>query len=134
MFERLMKYLCKLGIDYEVQEKTTTFDFQIHSTVGKWNCLLSLQTAAGIGFYSTLLSPVPRQKHSQMALFLMYLNNQQLFGNFELDLKTGDVRFKTYLDLETCDFSEHLLDRTMLRNVTTMERYFPQIMNLITAA
>ena len=129
-----MKYLCRLGINYEVQDKTTAFDFQINSTVGKWNCLLSLQSAAGIGFYSTLLAPVPRQKHPQMALFLMYLNNQQLFGNFELDLKTGDVRFKTYLDLEAQDFAEHLLDRTMLRNVTTMERYFPQIMQIIHAA
>ncbi len=134
MFERLMKYLCRLGINYEVQEKTTAFDFQIHSNVGKWNCLLSLQSAAGIGFYSTLLAPVPQPRRAQMALFLMYLNNQQLFGNFELDLKTGDVRFKTYLDLETQDFAEHLLDRTMLRNVTTMERHFAQIMQMIKAA
>ena len=134
MFERLMKYLCRLGIDYDVQENSQVFDFQVRSTVGKWNCLLSLQSTAGICFYSTLFTAVPRSKQQQMALFLMYLNNQQLFGNFELDFKTSDVRFKTYLDLDNNDFNEKLLDRVMFRNVSTMEKHFDQIMKFIKAA
>lgn len=134
MFEKLSKYLVRIGIDYDVTEEGQAIDFEVKSPQGSWNCLLSLHEKMGIGFYSTILTPVPRKKYSQMAIYLMYLNNTQLFGNFELDLKTGDVRFKTYIDCSSNELTERVIDRTMLRNVTTMQHYYPQIMQIIKAA
>ncbi len=134
MFERLSKYLSRIGIDYEIVDNGAALDFEVQSPEGTWNCLLSVHNRTGIGFYSTILTPVPRKRQMQMAMYLMYLNNHHLFGNFELDIKTGDVRFKTYLDCEHMELTERLIDRTMLRNVTVMQRYLPQIMNIIKAA
>lgn len=134
MFEKLSKYLVRIGIDYEVINGGQALDFEVQSPLGSWNCLMSLHEKLGVGFYSTILTPVPRKKYSQMAIYLMYLNNSQIFGNFELDLKTGDVRFKTYIDCLNNDLSERVIDRTMLRNVKTMQHYFPQIMQIIKAA
>ena len=134
MFEKLSKYLVRIGIDYEVIEDGKAIDFEVTSTLGSWNCLLSLHEKIGLGCYSTILTPVPRKKYSQMALYLMYLNNNQIFGNFELDFKTGDVRFKTYLDCNDAELTERLIDRTMLRNVKTMQQFYPYIVKIIKAA
>lgn len=131
MFELLSKYLRRIGIDYSVREKDKALDFTVEADEGSWNCLLSVHQSQGIGFYSTVGYPVPKEKRTQMALFITWLNNMRLFGNFEMDLQTGDVRFKTYIDCEGVELTERAIDRTMLINVTTMQKYLPQILQVI---
>jgi len=134
MLDTVSRYLVRIGIDYEVIDDGQGVDFDVQSPAGNWRCLFALHQRTGMGIYSTIPTPTPRRKFGQMAVYLMYLNNRQLFGNFELDIKTGDVRFKTYLDCDANELTERLIDRTMLRNVTTMQLYMPHILHIICAA
>jgi hypothetical protein len=134
MFEQLMKYLSRIGINYEILDDNKGLDFKINGQAGSWNCMFSVHEKMGVGIYSTLLKPVPKSKQTQMVMFLMYLNNNHLFGNFEFDFKTGDVRFKTYLDCLAQPLTDKSIDAAMVCNVKTMQYYLPQIMNIIQAA
>lgn len=130
MYKLLIKYLQRIGVDYSVIESGKALDFTVESPEGSWNCMMSISEQLGVGFYSTLHFAVPQDKRTQVALYLMWLNNAHLVGNFELDLKTGDIRFKTYLDCNGIELTERAIDRTMLVNVTTMQKHFAQIKEL----
>jgi len=134
MFEKLKKYLNRIGIEFTISETGKALEFTVESPAGSWNCLMSVHTPKGIGFYSTILHTVPKDRRTQMALYLTWLNNSRLFGNFEMDLTTGDVRFKTYQDCLGNDLTERAIDRMMLINVTTMQKYMPQIQAVMNGA
>lgn len=134
MFKLVQKYLDRVGIDYEVVKENTAVDFEVMSPQGKWNCLLTLHDNSGVGFYSTILHPVPDDIRTKMAIYLTLLNNSRLFGNFEIDFKTGDIRFKTYIDCESIELTERIIDRTMLINIATMQKHLPEIMEQMAVA
>ena len=131
MFDIIQKYLRRVGIDYAVLQEGRALDFLVEAPEGRWNCLLSVYESTGIGIYSTVLESVPHELRTKMALFLTMLNNNRLLGNFEMDLRTGDVRFKTYLDCSLMELSERLLERSLLVNITTMQKYLNQILRIM---
>lgn len=131
MLNIIEKYLQRIGVEYTIGSNQRTFSFEVQAPQGQWNCLLLLHGRAGIGFYSVLPFIVPQNQRAEIALYLMWLNNERVFGNFELDLETGEIRFKTYIDCESAPLNERMLDRTMLINVATMQKYLPQIMGQI---
>lgn len=133
MFNILIKYLRRIKIPFTIEAPNSALYFNINTPEGQWKCSIIMDHyTKGLGFYSTLPSTVPPNLRTRVALYLMALNNNRLFGNFELDLKTGDVHFKTYIDCESVGLSERLLDRTMLVNITTMQQALPKLTKLIT--
>jgi hypothetical protein len=131
MLQIIEKYLQRIGVEYSIRDNDKVFDFEVQAPEGQWNCMLLLHGRAGIGFYSVLPIVVQEQQRAEVALYLMWLNNERVFGNFELDLETGEVRFKTYIDCECNPLTERMLDRTMLINVATMQKYLPKIIGEI---
>lgn len=134
VFQTLERYLLRIGVEFEVVEPNMAIEFTVEAPEGKWDCLVSVFSNEGFGFYSSLQEPVPSTQRSDMALYLTALNNQRLFGNFELDLDTGQLRFKTYVNCDEVDLTEGMIDRSMLSNVTTMQRYLPQLLEVMRAA
>ena len=128
------KYLQRIGVEYNLRNQNKAIDFEVEAPEGKWSCLMLLYGKTGIGFYSVLPTIVPASQRAEMAMYLMWLNNERVFGNFELDLETGEIRFKTYIDCESSPLNERILDRTMLINVATMQKYMPKIIGQIRQA
>ncbi len=135
MIDKVSKYLHRIGVEHDIYTNEKALSFDVETPQGTWQCSVLVdkkaKTRNGIGFYSTLPVKVPIGLLNQMALFLMCLNNDRLFGNFELDPATGDIRFKTYLDFENRAFSEKAVERNMLINISIMQKYMPSLMKMI---
>lgn len=129
MLTIIKKYLQRIGVDYSTRENDRAIDFRVEAPQGEWSCLMMLYGGSGVAFYSIVPFIVPQHWRVEMAVYLMWLNNERVFGNFELDMETGEIRFKTYLDCEGSGLNERMLDRTMLINVATMQKYLPKIRN-----
>jgi len=101
MLKIIEKYLHRIGVDYSLRNHNKAIDFEVEAPEGKWSCMLYLYGRSGIAFYSIVPFIVPTTWRTEMALYLMWLNNERVFGNFELDMETGEIRFKTYIDCES---------------------------------
>jgi hypothetical protein len=138
MIKKLSTYLFRIGVDHEIDLKDKALTFDVDTPQGTWHCSIlidnNLYTKGGMGFYSTLPARVPIGLLNHMALFLMCLNNDRLFGNFELDPDTGDLHFKTYIDFENRVFSEKAVERNMLINISIMQKHMPRLMRMINCA
>ena len=70
-------------------------------------------------------------KMAQVAEFITRANRGMRIGNFELDFDDGEVRYKTSLDVEGGDLTSKMIDNLLRANLTTIDRYFAGMMELI---
>ncbi len=73
------------------------------------------------------------ERREALAMLLTRANHGMVIGNFEADLDTGEVRYKTSLDLEEAEVSLALIRNLVRANVLTMDHYFPALEALVTS-
>ncbi|MEJ5169413.1 MAG: YbjN domain-containing protein [Fimbriimonadales bacterium] len=99
---------------------------------GEWTCLAQVsEELEQFVFYSICPSRAPQAKRLAMAEFLTRANSGLVIGNFEMDFETGEIRYKTGIDVEGDRLSSALVRTLIYQNVLMMDRYFPGIMAVI---
>jgi hypothetical protein len=84
--------------------------------------------------YSLCPVRAPALRRPDVMDLLTRANCNLILGNFELDLASGDIRFKTSLAVGDADLTSDLFERLLLANVATMDRYLPGVMQVIYGA
>lgn len=82
-------------------------------------------------FYSLYGQVVPPERREAIALFITRANYGLMVGNFELDLDSGELRYKTSMDLEGSELTNALMSAIAYNNVLTMDQYVPGIVAVI---
>lgn len=135
MIQQISNYFKRIGVDHAMDTQRDALSFDVTTGTGTWQCLVLLgrqnRGCWSVGFYSTFPLQVPEHLRTQTALYLMCLNNARICGSFELDPQTGDLHFKTYADFDQRGFSERVIERNMLVNISTMQEYMPRLMKMI---
>lgn len=81
-------------------------------------------------FYSVYPLKVPENKRIAAAEYLTRANYGLFIGNFEMDFRDGEVRFKTSVDVEEAELGP-LLKRMVYANVVMADKYFHGLMQVI---
>ena len=81
--------------------------------------------------YTVAPVKVPEEVRSDVAEYLTRANYGLRIGNFELDYRDGEVRYKTSLDFEGAELLPPLIRNTVYPSVNTMDRYMPGLMSVI---
>ena len=84
--------------------------------------------------YSVVPDQVPPDRRTEAALFVTRVNSGLPIGNFELDLDTGEVRYKTSVDVEDTSLDEPLVDHLLLANIVTVDRYLIALASVTSGA
>jgi hypothetical protein len=97
-----------------------------------WVCYAqALEAEAQFVFYSLAPITVTRPKLWLCADYLMRANYNLILGNFELEMDSGEVRFKTSIDVEGDRLSYALFRPVVYSNLAMMERYLPGLKLII---
>lgn len=135
MIQQISNYFKRIGVDHVMDTQRDALSFDVTTGTGAWQCLVLLSRQDrgrwSVGFYSTLPLQVPKPLRTQTALYLMCLNNARICGSFELDPQTGDLHFKTYAEFDQRGFSERVIERNMLVNISTMQEHMSRLMKMI---
>lgn len=70
----------------------------------------------------------------EVAEFITRANYGMVIGNFEMDFRDGEVRYKTSVDVEGSELTYEICRQVVVTNVMLMDRYLPGIMAVITGA
>jgi hypothetical protein len=99
---------------------------------GKWTCYAKARTEkAQFVFYSICPVNVPESKHLGIAEFIARANYGTIIGNFELDFVSGEIRYKTSIDVESSTLTFPQIKQLVYTNVMMMDEYLPGIMSVI---
>ncbi len=99
---------------------------------GKWNCYAKArEQQQQFVFYSVSPVNVPENKRLPITEFITRANYGMIMGNFEFDFTTGEIRYKTSIDVEGDNLSFALIKQMVYANVMMMDEYLPGIMAVI---
>lgn len=95
---------------------------------GQFNCYARAREAQQqFIFYSLCPVKVPQKKRKQLGEFVCRANFGMIIGNFELDFNTGEIRYKTSIDIKDSFLTEETLKQLVYTNVLTMDQYLPGV-------
>ncbi len=80
--------------------------------------------------YSVSPANVPAEKRQAIAEFTARANYGLILGNLELDMDSGQVRFKTSLQKMSGEITADLLGPLLYSNVLMMDRYLPGLLSV----
>lgn len=95
---------------------------------GLWNCYAQArETEEQFVFYSIYPELVSKEKRLTMAELLTRLNYGLIIGNFEMDFKDGEIRYKTSIAVDDNILTYQVIKRLVYANVTILDHYLPGI-------
>ncbi|MBE9256082.1 MULTISPECIES: YbjN domain-containing protein [Aphanizomenonaceae] len=71
------------------------------------------------------------EKYTVIQEFLTRANFGLKFGNFEFDLRDGEIRFKTSIQFAGEVQPELMIEQCLLINIMTMDQYLPGILQVM---
>ena len=99
---------------------------------GEWSCQARVHVKQErFVFYSFCPLTCPPDKLIAMAVFVTRANYGMIIGNFELDLESGELRYKTSIDVEGAELTSPLIQHMVYANVMMMDNYLPGVMAVI---
>lgn len=78
-------------------------------------------------FYAYSPKEAPEDRRPAMMELVTRANHGMIIGNFELDLRDGEVRFKVGLDLEGVTDPRPLIEPHLSVCIMTLDQYLPAI-------
>ncbi len=114
------------------REGITDLQLAFQGDNGQWSCYVQVNEARKeFLFYSLCPVTAPADKRLVMAEFLTRANYGLTIGNFEMDFDSGEIHYKTSLDVEGDRLSTALVRQLVYANVAIVDRYLPGIMAVI---
>jgi hypothetical protein len=132
IFSRLIDYMEAEKWKYEIIEGETVLRFHFKASSGRLLCYGDVEEDKHwLTFYSYLPVNAPGEKIIEVAEFIARANRGMRIGNFELDYDDGEIRYKTGVDIEGGELTHKMIDNLLRANLSTMNRYFTGLMELI---
>ncbi|MFN6570946.1 YbjN domain-containing protein [Dendronalium sp. ChiSLP03b] len=99
---------------------------------GQWLCYARANEAPQqFAFYSICPTIAPEERRLAIAEFIARANNGIVIGNFELNFSSGEILYKTSIDVESDRLTSALIKRLVYANVITIDQYLPGILAVI---
>ena len=127
MITAMSHYLEEIGVEHSTDWDASSVTFEVETSIGDAPCFFIIDEGQGVALYSCLPMPIPNHKLTEIALYITCLNHNRLFGCFELNLKTGNLFFRTYIDLTQQPISATIIEKHMSINLSVMQEYMLDI-------
>lgn len=112
--------------------ETSTLRLLFQGDNGQWTCYAKArEEQQQFVFYSICPINAPENKRLPITEFITRANYGMIMGNFEFDFTTGEIRYKTSIDVEGDNLSFALIKQMVYANVMMMDEYLPGIMAVI---
>ena len=132
ILETVVQYFNDYNWPFSKIGEETALQTAFEGKNGEWTCyVFTSEEQQYLAFYSIYPVCVVEDRRMAVAEFITRVNYGLIIGNFELDFKDGEVRFKTSIDAEGDRLSKTLVGRVVLPNVVMMDKCLPSIMKVI---
>lgn len=131
LLQSLQSILNKQGWQfYDVGDSILRID--VDGQAATWSTLIQcIDEHQQLIVYSICPNKASETKLSSIQEFLTRANFGLKFGNFELDLEDGEIRFKTSIQFAGEIDSAPMIEECLSLNVVTFDRYLPGILQVL---
>lgn len=129
---RWIGYLDGQGYNYDFDREKgiIRLNFSINSSLNRVKCIVDLHDSCFITYGGIDLS-AQEDKRKEVAEYLTRANYGLRFGNFELDMRDGEIRYKCAVDCENCMPSNEIIERSLDIPVVMYQRYGDNLLKVM---
>jgi len=132
LFDTMVTFFREDDWKYEQLPDKTILRMGVTGKNGKWTCFAQArEEQEQFVFYSVCAANASEEKRPAVAEFLSRANYGMVIGNFEMDYKDGEIRYKTSIDVEGDRLSAALIRSCVHININMMDHYLPGLMSLM---
>ena len=101
---------------------------------GKWTCYAQArEEQEQFVFYSVAPVSATPEVMDAVVEYITRANYGMIMGNFEVDYRDGEIRYKTSIDVEGDHLTGALIRQVVYSNVLIMDRYLPGLLRVVYA-
>jgi hypothetical protein len=128
LYDDVLRLLDDAGWKFQPTEEYLSATMIMEGQHGTWPCVVMVrEDARQIITYSANTLRVPADRRAKLAELIARANFGMAIGNFELNVDTGEIRYKTSVDVSASTLDAGLLERLIRANIETMDRYLPAL-------
>ena len=132
IFQTITFFFKEYDLSFLEIEKDKALSLGFEGKNGEYNGLaIAREEENQMVFYSICPVKTPESKRLTIAEFITKANYGLISGNFELDFKDGEIRYKTSIDVENEKLTSALIKQLVFTNVAMMDKYLPGILSVI---
>ncbi len=106
-------------------DEVTNFQGLVHGKHAEWLSLIRIfEKTQRLVVYSLYPEHVPEARLGRLMELITRINYGLILGNFEMDLRDGEIRYKTSIDLESIDISPVMIRNLVFGNFFSVDLYF----------
>ncbi|MCP2730152.1 YbjN domain-containing protein [Limnofasciculus baicalensis] len=132
IFEAMVNFFTEDDWGYAKIKEQPSLRLAFEGKNGKWTCYAKArEKQRQFLFYSICPITAPKNKRKTLAEFITRVNSGMVIGNFELDFDSGEICYKTSLEIHSDLLSFALIKSLVYPNVRMMDKYLPGIQSII---
>jgi hypothetical protein len=132
VFNAVVDYLTEDDWKFTVLEGDGALVLSFRGKSGSWQCFgRADEDKECFSFYSILPPHASEDRRQAVADFITRANYGLIIGNFEMDFRDGQVRYKTSIDVEGGELTSKMIENLVHANLMTMDDYFPGFMQVM---
>lgn len=132
IFETISNFFKAEDWQFQQIETEPTLRLAFQGKNERWDCYArAKESAKQFIFYSICPLSTPENKRQEIAEFIARANYGMIIGNFELDFDTGEIRYKTSIDVEGDQLTSALIKQVVYTNVIIMDNYLSGFLEVI---
>jgi hypothetical protein len=134
MMEVVLRFFEEEQWNYQKLEGKPVIRAGFRGDHGTWVCFVRVdEEKKHFLFHSIMGMNIPLQYRAAVVEYITRVNYVLPLGNFEMDLDSGDIRFRTSLETPEGELSVAIVRGLVYANVHTMDHYFPGVMAVVHA-
>jgi len=104
----------------------------VNGKIGRFACTFrAIQEKDLMFFYVYVSTKVPEGRRKEAMEYITRVNFDCYIGNFEMNLETGDIRYKVSLDVEGGTVSTTMVKNMLIAGVSMVDRYHNGLMEVM---
>lgn len=124
LFESIESFLSAENVPFDRDEELGLVRFFFVTENGNWMVTVHpFEDAAQLVVLSHFPSLVEEGHRASIMEFATRVNSDLFVGSFDVDLESGQVRFRTGLDLDDLEVTEALVRNLIYSNVSVMDTH-----------
>jgi hypothetical protein len=132
VFETVLRYLTEAEIPFAQLDGESVLQTKVRGANADWVCQIEASDEDGqVVAYSFVPFEVAEDRRPDVMEFLTRANLGLVVGNFEMDLDSGGVRYKTSLDVMDRPLDDRVFARLFQINLAAMDAYLPGLEEVV---
>lgn len=132
LFSVLYEILSQNGWEFDFDDKNGIIKLEIRGiNADFYSFLLVDEDQESLLCNTHINQKIPPSQRLEVCDFMCRVNYELSNGNLEMDMDTGEIRYRTYLDLADAHPSQEQILNIIWNGVVGFDTYYPGLMKLI---